>query len=209
MEWHKPGDRDLTMSVLLLVAVALLFYARRKQQLGCYSILRPVVRMRFYHQTHSHSAGICCLLLMPIVDRRRARLPILAHTIGGIAGLLVPLLLTFLFLVRQHAVYAFLFTLRCLLPYHASIGRLPMSYFLWHSFASELVPILLVWLTIALLQKDWRSWERAVLLVCLAFGLVSLIIQGKGFPYHRIRLRPSYLSSQALTSPSRCSCAES
>jgi hypothetical protein len=94
-------------------------------------------------------------------------------------------LLTLLFLVRQHAVGAFLYTLRRLLPYHASIGRLPMSYFLWHSFASELVPIVLVWLAMAILRKDWRSWERAVLLVYIGFGLVSLIVQGKGFPYHR------------------------
>ncbi len=180
----QAGERDLTMSVLLLGAVALLFYARRNNSwvataffgllCGCASIIKPtVIPLGFV------------LLLMLTVDRRRAHSPILAHAIGGIAGLLVPLLLTFLFLVRQHAVHAFLYTLRTLLPYHASIGRLPMFYFLWHSFASELVPILLVWLTIALLQKDWRSWERAVLLVCLAFGLVSLIVQGKGFPYHR------------------------
>ncbi|MGB6112117.1 MAG: glycosyltransferase family 39 protein, partial [Acidobacteriaceae bacterium] len=143
----QAGERDLTMSVLLLGAVALLFYARRNNSwvataffgllCGCASIIKPtVIPLGFV------------LLLMLTVDRRRARFPVLAHAIGGIAGLLVPLLLTFLFLVRQHAVHAFLYTLRTLLPYHASIGRLPMFYFLWHSFASELVPILLVWLTI-------------------------------------------------------------
>ena len=180
----QSGERDLTMSVLLLWAVALLLYARRKNSwvataffgllCGCASIIKPtVIPLGFV------------LLLMLIIDRRRAQLPIVAHFIGGIAGLLIPLLLTFLFLVRQHAVHAFLYTLRQLLPYHASIGRLPISYFLWHSFASELVPIVLVWLALAVMQKDWRSWEHDVLLVCLAFGLVSLIVQGKGFPYHR------------------------
>jgi hypothetical protein len=180
----QAGERDLTMSVLLLGAVALLLYARRKNcwvataffglLCGCASIIKPtVIPLGFV------------LLLMLIVDRRRARLPILAHLFGGIAGLLMPLLLTLLFLVRQHAVHAFLYTLCRLLPYHASIGRLPLSYFLWHSFASDLVPIVLVWLAIAVMQKDWRSWERRVLLVCLVFGLASLIVQGKGFPYHR------------------------
>ncbi|MGC1871621.1 MAG: hypothetical protein WA700_11740 [Acidobacteriaceae bacterium] len=180
----QAGERDLTMSVLLLAAVALLFYARRNNNwvataffgllCGCASIIKPtVIPLGFV------------LLLMLIIDRRRTRLPILVHAIAGLAGLLIPLLLTFLFLVRQHAVHAFLYTLRSLLPYHASIGRLPMSYFLWHSFASELVPIVLVWLALAVLQKDRRSWERGVLLVCLCFGLVSLIVQGKGFPYHR------------------------
>jgi len=180
----QAGERDLTMSVLLLGAVALLFYARRKNcwvataffglLCGCASIIKPtVIPLGFV------------LLLMLIVDRRRSRLPILVHLIGGIAGLLIPLLLTLLFLLREHAVSAFLYTLDRLLPYHASIGRLPMSYFVWHSFASDLVPIVAVWLALAGLQKDWRNWERGVLLVCLAFGLVSLIVQGKGFPYHR------------------------
>ena len=180
----QTGQRDLTISVLVLAAAALLLYARRN---NCWAATALF--------------GVCCgfasaikptvlplgfvLLLMFAIELQREKFPILRHVISGIIGLLVPLLLVVLFLTREHAMPAFMYTLNTLIPYHASIGRLPLSYFLLHSFAWAILPIVLLWLVVAVMKKDWQSWERAVLLICLGFGLLSLVAQGKGYPYHR------------------------
>jgi hypothetical protein len=178
------GQRDLTISILLLAGAALLLYAQRKScwlsttlfgvLCGFASTIKPtVIPLGFV------------LLFMLAIHRRRARLPILTHVIGGIIGLLAPLLLVAIFLERERAVHAFIYTVTSLLPYHASIGRLPTSYFILHGFASAILPIAMIWLVTAVIRNDWISWERIVLLICLGFGLLSLVAQGKGFPYHR------------------------
>ncbi len=178
------GQRDLTISVLLLAAAASLLYASRKNcwpataLFGVFAGLASTIKPTFL------PLGFV-LLFMLAIHRRRARLPILIHLVSGIICLLMPLLLVVLFLVREHAVYAFLYTLGELIPYHASIGRLPLSYFAFHSFASAILSIALIWLAVAVIRNNWFSWERTVLLVCLGFGLLSLIAQGKDYPYHR------------------------
>ena len=183
----QSGQRDLTIGVLLLAAVALLFHAHRRNYwpatalfglfCGAASTIKPTVL----------PLGFILLFLLSI-DLRRQRLSVMRHWMGGIVGLLAPLLLVLAFLLRERALPAFLYTMHTLIPYHASIGRLPLSYFLWHSFASTILPIVLLWLILAIVHKHWRTWEQHVLLVCVAFGWVSLMVQGKDYPYHRYPL---------------------
>jgi hypothetical protein len=107
--------------------------------------------------------------------------------VSGIAGLLLPLLVACLFLLRSHALTAFADMSNGMMMYHASLARRSVSYLLLHSI-SPLLPLLLLWLGIACFQKLWRSWEYAALMMGIAFGLASYIAQGKGYAYHRYPL---------------------
>ncbi len=180
----QSGQRDMTVSVLLLAAAALLLDASRKQSMLAMALFGLSCGFASTIKPTFLPLGFV-LLLMFAFRQSRSHLPVSRYVVTGVAGLLTPLLLTLLFLLREHSLPAFLDTLENLIPYHASIGRLPPSYFLRHSFASAILPIVLLWLATAVLQKGWRSWEKQVLLVCLAFGLFSLVAQGKGYPYHR------------------------
>lgn len=181
---EQTGQRDLTIGVLELAAVALLFYARRNRSwpavaafgffLGFASTIKPtVIPLEFI------------LLLLLIVDLRRQCVRIAPYLIAGTTGFLLPLLLLFMFLHKEHALGAFLYTLRFLIPYHASIGRMPLSHLLLHMFSSSLLALVLLWIMTGLLTRNWQRWEIMVLLICLVFGLLSFVAQGKGYMYHR------------------------
>lgn len=180
----QTGQRDLTICVLVLSALALLFHGRRTNVsywtlcfgllCGMASTVKPTVLPLGF-----------VLLFMLAFDMRHQQLPILRHMAAGLAGILTPLLLVAIFLLRNHAVGAFFFTVDRLIPYHASIGRLPLSYFAWHLFPSALFEIALIWLVTLAIRHERLRWERTALLVCLGFGLFSLVAQGKGYPYHR------------------------
>jgi hypothetical protein len=183
------GQRDLTMTACLLIAYAFLFTGLRVPPAQA---TKPWMTAFF---------GIFCgiaatikpsvlflaptvLVLAAIALRRRNR-PFVAHIVSGLLGMLIPILLIFAWLHHQHIVSNFLQTLSQLLPYFLLLGARSYPHLIVHSISSTMLPVVLLWLPIAFLKKDWITWERAALLVAVFFGLASFYLQKKGFSYHR------------------------
>jgi hypothetical protein len=107
----------------------------------------------------------------------------------------VPLVICWIFLVRERAMGAFVHSLATVVPYFASLGRKPFSFLLMHS-VSPLLGLVVVWLVLVVGSAGrggggwtdaWtlRRWERAALLLGVGAMLAGFVVQGKGFPYHR------------------------
>jgi hypothetical protein len=183
------GQRDLTMTACLLIAYAFLFTGLRVPPTqkatpwmtaffgifcGIAATIKPSVL--FLAPT--------VLVLVAITLRRRNR-PFLAHIVSGLLGMLIPILLIFAWLHHQHIVSNFLQTLSQLLPYFLLLGARSYPHLILHSISSTMLPVVLLWLPIVFLKKDWITWERAALAIAVLFGLASFYLQKKGFPYHR------------------------
>jgi len=103
----------------------------------------------------------------------------------SVAGMVVPILLVFGFLLEKHALNAFVVTERTLLPYYALLGRHSVPSLLRLLLVNSIGALLFLGIVIALSQRSKWSWERTVLVAGILFGAASDIAQGKGFLYHR------------------------
>src|ERR1019366_9650574 len=79
----------------------------------------------------------------------------------------------------------------------ASPGHKPLGFLLLHSI-SPLMPLVLIWFAVLALQSPRLDWERALLLSGVVFGLLSYILQARGFPYYRYPLLAFLLPIMAL-----------
>ena len=195
----QMAERDLTMTVLLLVGYAFLFHALRKQTENPRGL---PVRISGWAMALSGACFGMAATLKPTVaplefvllallawqskkNRQPRSTPVATLIVSSLAGFAVPCAIALFFLAREHALHAFWRILTGLVPYHASIGRLPIRYFLRYSLQPGFVWLALLCLGIAVARKDWRSNESVALWIGFAFGMASLVAQGKGYPYHR------------------------
>jgi hypothetical protein len=106
--------------------------------------------------------------------------------IYGCAGLLLPLLAIYAWLLHEQAVPAFLATMLGLTRYYNGMYRRPLEFLLRHSI-SPIGPIVLLWLPLSFTR--WKGyWERSVVAGGVLFGLLTYCGQARGFPYHRYPL---------------------
>jgi hypothetical protein len=187
------GQRDLTMTVCLLLGYAFLFTGLRTDRAA-----HPPQKTRPWMTA---LFGVFCgvattikpsvlflaptVLLLAVITLRRRQQPFAPHIVAGVLGMLSPILLIFAWLQHQHITADFLRTLTQLLPYFLLLGPRSYTHLILHSISSVMLPVVLLWLPIVILKKDWITWERAALLVAVLFGLASFYLQRKGFPYHR------------------------
>jgi hypothetical protein len=183
------GQRDLTMAVCLLIAYAFLFTGLR---------VGPAQNSKSWMTTlFGLFCGIAatikpsilflapCVLCLEAVVLHRRRRSFLSHAVGGLIVLLTPILLVFAWLYRQHIITDFLHTVFQLVPYLLLLGTRSYAHLIAHTFSSAMLPLVILWLPIVILKKNWLTWERAALVVAVLFGLLSFYIQKRGFAYHR------------------------
>ncbi len=205
---EQSGQRDLIMAVLLLAAYALAFHALRRQRpllLGvaglCSTLaltIKPTVLLAAY-----------LVLVLAFVRLRRLQTPVFAYGFAVCVGVGIPVIAVVIFLAAHHSIPAFVDAVRWMWPYYATLQRRPVAYLLQHSF-SPLAPLLVLWAAIwvlngmrvlalrnsparfdkaaavlanfAVLDVRWEGWALyGGLMLCL----VSFVVQGKGFVYHR------------------------
>ena len=104
------------------------------------------------------------------------------------AGVLCAPAAALLWLVREHALLAFLATMRGLAVYHAGMARHTLGFLLLHAVPSPLLPLFLAALGLGILRRGWRGFTELALLAGCASGFVSYLLQGKAYPYHRYTL---------------------
>jgi len=209
----EGGQRDLTMAVLLLTATAFLFVAVRKDSKWSAATFGLLSGIAFTIKPTALPLSLAQLLLAANalrrfridflhLGRKNANRSVLIHYIApaAAAGLIAPTI-ALIFLLREHALAAFLAGFRGIIPYYASLGHRSVGFVLLHSI-SPLLPIVIAWLIVLVLQRKifyWsRNWERNALLIGVLFGLLNCIAQQRALPYYRYPLLVFLLPLMAL-----------
>jgi hypothetical protein len=211
----QGGQRDLTMAVLLALATAALLLAVRRRAwwgmlgfgvlAGIALTIKPTALPLSIAQL-----GIAIWALRSEDDRASLDTPPFAKDKGAkdgapgtylplwaLAGMAVGPLVALVFLVQQHAVAAFWAGLHGMVPYYASLGHRPMGYLLLHCI-SPLMPLVAMWFAVLGLGWPRVNLERALLSCGVAFGLLSYLVQARGFPYYRYPLLAFLLPLMAM-----------
>jgi hypothetical protein len=194
----QDGQRDLTVAVLLALSTALLFRAMRSEKLSLWA---------------AAAFGLCAgaaatikptalffaivLFLMALALLRRRGLPMLHFSCAALLGLVVAPAASLAFLLHERALGAFVLSLRTIVPYYAGLGHRPLSFLLLHSI-SPLLPLACIWVVLLAVAWPPLHWERAVLMAGSSLGLVSYILQARGFPYYRYPLLAFLLPLMAI-----------
>jgi hypothetical protein len=203
---QQTGQRDLVIAVLLVLAVAFLLEAVRRERrvylvafglaVGLAATIKPtagplgvvllgmaaIYRAGWWRVGSSRSGSGA----MPTTAYARRRVaPFLTWVAIGIGAMTVPVAGMLLWLERKHALGAWLMTQRVLLPSYAMQERRPFGFTLSHSI-SPLLPLVLLWLLcVALRGPAWPRFERVLLATGAAVSLLALLAQGKALPYQR------------------------
>jgi hypothetical protein len=209
----EGGQRDLTMAVCLLAATAFLFIAVRRNALWAYVVFGLLSGLAATLKPTTLPLTIVQLALalreIRTISRHRVILsaaqnlrssPLrLIHFV--IVGYLIAPVICLAFLLREHALAAFLGGFHGIIPYYASLGHRPLSFVLMHSI-SPLLPLVLIWLALlALRARDLsftQDWQRAALLAGVLFGLINCIVQQRALPYYRYPLLAFLLPLMAI-----------
>ncbi len=209
----EGGQRDLTMAVLLLTATAFLFVAVRKGSPWSAAAFGLLSGIALTIKPTALPLSLIQLLLAATALRRfrmaflhlgrsRANRSVLIQFVApaALASLIAPAI-ALIFLLREHALAAFLAGFHGIIPYYASLGHRPLSFVLLHSI-SPLLPIVIAWLVVLTLQGRilyWSdNWERNVLLIGVLFGLLNCIAQQRALPYYRYPLLVFLLPLMAI-----------
>jgi hypothetical protein len=188
---HQAGQRDLTLAVLLIAAYALLFHALRKNRWWATGLFGVCVGLGTTIKPTAIPLGVL-LLILAALSLRKKNWPVTSHILAGVCGLALPSLIVVVFLLREHALSAFLHNLRTVVPYYASLGHKPFSTMLVHS-VSPLVLLVILWFMLLANRRfvsrgegsGWNRWEHLALLLGLFFSLAAYFAQRKDHPYHR------------------------
>lgn len=178
------GQRDFIVAVLFLCAYAFLFEALRRDKKWLLFLFGLFAAAPI---TYKPQALLLTLFLLAALcwRQRSQQKPVLRAAMLSLAGMAVPILLAFGFLLEKHALQAFVVTERTLLPYYATLGRHSVPSLLRLLLINSIGALLVVGIVIALLQRTRWTWERTLLVAGILFGAASDIAQGKGFLYHR------------------------
>jgi hypothetical protein len=204
----EGGQRDLTMAVLLLAATACLFLALRMRTLwpalcfGLLSGLAATIKPTAILLTVAQAILAVYALRRTADPKTHAAAPLPSRSLRAFAAAasltyLIAPALSLLFLLREHALAAFLTGLHTVVPYYASLGHRPFSFVLIHS-VSPLLPLVIVWLILLAILRPRLDITRSLLLAGVVFGLINCLIQQRALPYYRYPLLAFLLPLMAI-----------
>lgn len=184
------GEREMVVTTLVFVSLVPLFLAVQKRNalwmlgFGLSCGLAIAIKPTFI----LFAAAVLTLALV-VLHQRSA--PLLASLLLAILGMALVGALCLLFLLRYHALSDFVFILTRVLPRYANLAPQPWGVLLRGALPRSLFALLL--LTLPLAYVNWRhfgawNWERWALLLGAFMGLVSYLVQRKGFLHHRYTL---------------------
>ena len=189
----EGGQRDLTMAVCLIVATAFLFVAIRRDwpwaaaAFGLFSGVALTIKPTALPLTVAQLLLALYVLRGSGTQGKSPNRGWLRHAAAAILSYLIAPGIAFAFLLRERAFTAFFANLHGLVLYYSGLGHRPLGFLLLHS-VSPLLPLVLLWLAVLALHRPKLDWERVALGCGAFFGLVSYLVQARGFPYYRYTL---------------------
>ncbi|MGB7266151.1 MAG: hypothetical protein WBC92_11610 [Terracidiphilus sp.] len=105
-----------------------------------------------------------------------------------IAGAAVPMAAVVIFLAQWHVFDDFVNTWRLLVPYYSTLMRISVPALLWPllgRMGQLFVVVAACGLVLFALNRSWRSIGSVILLLGALCGVLSYVLQDKGWAYHR------------------------
>lgn len=181
---YVSAERDELITVLMAVAVAALFVAvrRRWPPLALVYGLAMGVALSIKPTGIFPDAAVLAMAGV-VLYRRRGRV---GQTVAwGVAGQAIVFAAVAGWLMRSHALDAFVFILREVLPAYAATNRAGPGPLLSGLLPVGLVLPLVLAVVVAARRTESMAWEQWAVLVCAAAGAASYVAQGKGYVHHR------------------------
>ncbi|MEO8737131.1 MAG: hypothetical protein ABI380_11385 [Edaphobacter sp.] len=180
----QSGQRDLVMTAMVLVGVALLLGKSPKRRLmqaflfglciGVAATVKPTALV---------ALPMILLLPRPEFPARRWRLWLCASAVGGF---FIAPLVALAWLYRMDSIAAFWRTLTEYIPMHARLGNLGFWPLFTRCITASHGTILAIALLLAFSDPERRLRRLRVFLGAgMVFGLISYFVQAKGYPDHR------------------------
>ena len=189
---EQAGERDLCAAALIMAGIASLVWAKRTSRVwpallfglstGAALTVKPT--MIFF-------------VSLPLLDQHftpSLDASALKRTMVALAALAMPLIGCVIWLRNSGSLDAFLYSMRVLGPYHASLGHAPWSTLLNNSL-SPLLPAGIGWVVMSLLARKSDRIDaatlpsevavRVLLYGAASAGFLSFVIQRRGYPYQR------------------------
>lgn len=179
------GQRDLQIAFLLIAGIAAWVSLESSTPAKGAFLFGVLHGYAFVTKPNSLLVTVCCLVVL-LANLHGARKSLIEFACWMSTGFLLPCLGVVLYLSAHGALQQFWFTLRVLLPFHASLARRGLPYLLVHSLAPYAVLVYL-WLAVSVLtrSKNPPGDARRLLVAASIGGLAMYVAQAKGFPYHR------------------------
>ena len=206
----EGGQRDLTMAICLIAATAFLFLAVRKNSgaaaaaFGLLSGIAATIKPTSLPLTLAQLALAMYAVrtakphVVILSEAKTPRISPFSLTKAAALAYLIGPTIALIFLLREHALNAFLAGFHGIVPYYASLGHKSFGFVLLHSI-SPLLPLVAAWLPLLALQP-WKrgDWERYMLLAGVLFGFANCLVQQRALPYYRYPLLAFLLPLVAL-----------
>ena len=192
----QSGQRDFSMAIWLLVSTAFLFQAVRRNSSWIFLLFGIFAGIAATIKPTVLPFGAVLLTLALITLRKREQ-SIGRHFWIATAGFALGPIIAFVFLFKQHALAAFVRGFSGIVPYYASLGHRPIGFLLLHS-VSPLLSLVILWLVLLAVARLPLRWERVALFCGAGFGLLSYLIQARGYPYYRYPLLVFLLPLMAM-----------
>jgi hypothetical protein len=193
---QQAGQRDLTMAVCLLMATASLMRGMRRNRWWDFALFGAFAGVAATIKPTALLFTALLLLVVITIFRRQHQGLSVGIASASVCFLIMPIAAV-IFLLHKNALRAFIGGFSGIVPYYASLGHKPLGFLLVHS-VSPLMPLVAIWLFLLALSRPQLTPERIILICGVVFGLVSYVVQARGYPYYRYSLLAFLLPLMAM-----------
>jgi hypothetical protein len=180
----QAGQRDLVITSLVLVGVALLLHKPRQQNLRSEFLFGLCIGM-------ATTIKPTAVVVLPIALLPRSEVPATPRkrwlrAVTVLVGFIIAPLAALLWLYRMHSLAAFWKTLTVYIPMHAHLGNLGFWPLLTRCITASHGTVLVLALLLAFTNRQHELRRLRIFLGAgMVYGLISYFVQAKGYPDHR------------------------
>ena len=181
------GERDLVIAALLIAGYCFLFYSVRRARPAAMVLFGFALGMAAAVKPTIAPLGFI-LLAMAAVVLHRQRERWLSYALYGLLGACAAAAIFFAFLLRHHALAAFIDITRNVTVYYSGLGRASAITLVREIMPRAMRPLVPIGAALAVMNRRQWNWERWAVVLGMAMGIFSYFAQGKGFNHHRYEL---------------------
>ena len=180
-------EREQVITVLLALGFCAMFAGVRRQVPALMGVFGIACGIAASIKPTFLPLAIAVVIFMAITLRRK-KIGSWRYIAWAVAGLAAVAALDLGFLLHYHAVRAFEFVIGTITPAYATYERFGVFHLLGLTLPAGIGWFLLLVAAAAVTLQKRRNtwtWEQWVLAMGVAFGVLSFVVQGKGFGHHR------------------------